>query len=151
MAEGAKGPLAGAHAPLRARVSEAATSRASSAVAVSRRGGFLEEDEGGQGLAGDVQIAEDGHHLVGELADLGGLPLLQVRDRQIEGGECGVKGVAVGEKRLADLGQKPAGAVVISEAGGYPPFHPIQADAVLRAPVSRGQAFRSGRRAAASR
>ncbi|HEX5715058.1 MAG TPA: hypothetical protein VF179_02795 [Thermoanaerobaculia bacterium] len=80
---------------------------------------FLEEEEGGHRLAGDFEIAEDGHHLVGEIADFGGLSLLQVRDRQIEGGERGVEGVALVEKRPADLGQKPAGPFVISKAGDY--------------------------------
>jgi hypothetical protein len=47
-------------------------------------GGFLEQEEGGQGLAGNVQGSEDGHHLVGELADLGGLPFRQVGDGEIE-------------------------------------------------------------------
>jgi hypothetical protein len=72
-------------------------------------GGFLEEQEGGQGLAGDFQASEDGHHLVRELPDFGGFSLLQVGDRQVEGGEGRVKGVALVVERLADLGQKLAG------------------------------------------
>jgi len=86
----------------------------------------LEEKDGGHGLVGDFQVAKDGDHLVGELADFGGLPLLQVRNRQIQGHE---RGVALSEKRLADLGQEPAGLVVVSKAGGYPPLYPIPADA----------------------
>lgn len=71
-------------------------------------GGFLEEEEGGQGFAGDFQSMEDGDHLVGEPADFGGLSFLQMGDRQVEGGQRGVEGVALVEKPLADL----------SEAGG---------------------------------
>src|SRR6185436_5387252 len=106
--------------------------------------GFLEEEEGGQGLAGDVQGLKDGHHFVGELADFSGLPLRQVGDRQIERGEGGVKGVALGEERLADVGQQPLCPGVITKAGGYPALHPIQAKAVLRATVRRGQLLELG-------
>jgi hypothetical protein len=107
-------------------------------------GGLLEEEGGGQGLAGDVQIAEDDHHLVGELADFGGRSLRQIGDRQIQGGEGGVEGVAFGEKRLADLGEELAGLFVIAEAGGNPPLHPIQAEPILRAAVCRGQLLQFG-------
>jgi hypothetical protein len=58
-------------------------------------GSFLEEEEGGQGFSGDVVITEDGHHLVGQVADFGGVSLLQVGDDQIQGGEGGFVGIAV--------------------------------------------------------
>ena len=41
-------------------------------------GGFLEEEDRGQGFAGDVVISVDGDHLVGQDADLGCVSLLQM-------------------------------------------------------------------------
>lgn len=49
--------------------------------------GFLEEEEGRESFAGDVVFAEDGDHLVGQDADLRCVPLLQVRNHQVQGGE----------------------------------------------------------------
>lgn len=57
-------------------------------------GGLLEEKEGGQGFSGDVVGAEDGDHLVGQVADGGGFAFFQVGDKEVESGECGFVGVA---------------------------------------------------------
>ena len=110
-----------------------------------RRGGRLparglpEEEERRQGLAGDFHLPEDGHHLLRELADFSRPADSQIRDRQIETGERGLEGVVCVQKRLADFRQKPAGPLVIPQAGGDPPLDPFQAEAVLRGAVRRRQ------------
>jgi len=48
-------------------------------------GGFLEEEEGGEGFSGDSEISEDDHYLVGQASDFGGLALFQIGDDQVEG------------------------------------------------------------------
>lgn len=85
------------------------------------------------------RVCEDGHHLVGKPADFGGLSFLQIGDRQVEGGQRGVEGVALIEKPLPDLSQKLAGLLVIPQAGRDAALHPVQADLVLRASVRCGQ------------
>ncbi len=105
---------------------------------------FLEEQQTGQGLAGDVQVPEDGHHLVGELQNLAALSLLEMGDRQIEGGERCVEGVALVQERPADLVQKQTSPGVVSKGGGDPPLHPIQTNPVLGASVSRRQSPQNG-------
>jgi len=102
-------------------------------------GGFLEEEEGGEGFAGDVVMTEDGDHVVGQGADFGGVPLPQVGDDQVQGGEGGVEGVVVGEERLADGGEEVTGVVVIAQAGGDAAFDPIQAEAIQGAPLLGGE------------
>ena len=73
-------------------------------------------------------------------------PDLQVRDRQVEGGERGVEGVVLVDERLADLGQEVTGSIVISQAGGDAAFDPIQAATVLLAAMGRGQGFQIGQK-----
>ena len=41
-------------------------------------GGFLEDEEGGQGFSGEIQVSEDGDHLVGQAADFGSTSLPHV-------------------------------------------------------------------------
>jgi hypothetical protein len=102
-------------------------------------GGFLEEEDGGQGLAGDVVSAEDGHHLVRQDADLGGVTLLQVGNHQVQGGEGGFKGIPVIEEGLADAAEELAGSLVLAQAGGHAALHPAQAEMIHRAPVRCSQ------------
>src|SRR6185369_11275073 len=102
-------------------------------------GGFLEEEESGEGFPGDVVGAEDGHHLVGQVADGGEVAFFQVGDDEIEGGEGGFVGVAVGEELLADAGEQVAGLVVIAEAGGDAAGDPVEAETVQGASLLGGQ------------
>jgi len=105
-------------------------------------GGFLEEEEGGQGFSGDVVGAEDGDHLVGQVADFGGVAFFQVGDDEIEGGERGFVGVAVGEELLADGGEEVAGLFVIAEAGGDAAGDPVEAETVQGASLLGGQGLK---------
>jgi hypothetical protein len=48
-------------------------------------GGVLEEVDRRQGVSVELPGAEDGDHLLGEPADLSGVPLAQVEDGELQG------------------------------------------------------------------
>jgi hypothetical protein len=102
-------------------------------------GGFLEEEEGGEGFPGDVVGAEDGDHLIGQVADGGEVAFFQVGDDKVEGGEGGFVGVVGGEEGLADIGEEVAGLIVIAEAGGDAAGDPVEAETVQGASLLGGQ------------
>src|SRR6185369_15006953 len=102
-------------------------------------GGFLEEEEGGEGFSGDVVGAEDGDHLVDQVADGGEVAFFQVGDDEVEGGEGGFVGVVGGEEGLADDGEEVAGLVVVAEAGGDAAGDPVEAETVQGASLLGGQ------------
>jgi hypothetical protein len=108
-------------------------------VVVSRPAASLEEEEGGEGFAGDVVAAEDGDHVIGQGADFDGVALFEVGDHEVEGGERGFIGIAGGEEGVADGGEEVADSGVVAETGGDAAFDPGEAKVVQRAPVLGGE------------
>ena len=97
---------------------------------VISHGGLVEEEPGGQGFSCHFLAPEDGHHLLGQGPHLGGVPLLETGDDQVEGRQGRIVDVLLGQEGLPRVRQQAARPGGVSQAGGDSSLYPVQTDAV---------------------